>query len=180
MALTQAGEARQARWLSEDEAMAWRTFLAMRRALDRGVDRQLMQSSGLSIADYQLLVPLSEVDGQAMRARDLGREVDWERSRLSHQIRRMEQRGLLERRECPTDARGTIIALTELGRETVREVAPSHVDWVREHFVDVLSQDELQLLRQISERIIAAVQDDGCQETAANCCGEVARGPEGC
>ena len=119
--------------------------LAMRHALERAVDRQLTRESGLSAADYQLLVPLSEAPGTELRARDLGRDVDWERSRISHQIRRMEQRGLISRRDCPTDARGTVIALTEAGSAAIRDAAPSHVDWVRENFIDVLTPDEARL-----------------------------------
>src|SRR5579875_182839 len=149
-------------WLSEDEACMWRAFLRMRRALDRGVDRHLTECSGLSIADYQLLVPLSEAPGMRLRARDLGREVDWERSRLSHQIRRMEQRGLLERLECPTDARGTIIALTAAGAEAIRGAAPSHVTWVREHFIDLLTEEERLTLQAVAERVLARFAAEEC------------------
>lgn len=148
---------------------AWRSYLAMRRRLDRGLDRQLMQGSGLSIADYQLLVPLSESPGRALRARDLAREVDWERSRLSHQLRRMERRGLVERRECPTDARGTIIALTAAGAALIEAAAPAHVAWVREHFIDLLDEGELAGLAEIAERVVARLEADcepacGCEE----------------
>src|SRR5579875_1704848 len=149
-------------WLSEDEACMWRAFLRMRRALDRGVDRHLTECSGLSIADYQLLVPLSEAPGMRLRARDLGREVDWERSRLSHQIRRMEQRGLLVRRECPTDARGTVISLTDRGAAAIRVAAPGHVEWVREHFIDLLEPHELEVLARVAERVLGRFAAEGC------------------
>ncbi len=148
------------RWLSAGESQVWRTFLNMKRVLERGLDRQLVSSSGLSDADYQLLVPLSEAPDQAMRARELCRNVDWERSRLSHQIRRMEQRGLLARHDCPTDARGTVIALTERGAEAIREAAPAHVEWVRDHFIDILTADELDALGSISARVLEAVLAD--------------------
>ena len=156
------------RWLSEGEARAWRAFLTMRRALDRGLDRQLTLASGLSIADYQLLVPLSEAPANELRARDLGRLVDWERSRLSHQIRRMEQRGLIARRDCPTDARGTIIVLTSAGATAIRGAAPSHVDWVRSHFIDLMSREELEMLETISERVLERLAADGCSEADAD------------
>ncbi|MHB8245927.1 MAG: MarR family winged helix-turn-helix transcriptional regulator [Acidimicrobiales bacterium] len=149
------------RWLTECEAKVWRSFLEMGWALDRGLDRQLTQASGLSITDYQLLVPLSESTGRQMRARDLGREVGWERSRLSHQIRRMEARGLIERRDCPTDARGTIIILTASGADAIVNAAPSHVAWVRAHFIDLLSSQELETLRKIAERVLASVSSCG-------------------
>ncbi|MHB1987692.1 MAG: MarR family winged helix-turn-helix transcriptional regulator [Acidimicrobiales bacterium] len=160
------------RWLTERESSAWRAFLVMRRALDRGLDRQLSRDAGLSGADYQLLVPLSEAPDQALRARDLGREVDWERSRLSHQLRRMEQRGLISRQDCPTDARGTIIVLTALGVAAIKGAAPSHVNWVREHFIALLNDGELDLLRALSERVLSVLASEGCPEAA---CGE-----EGC
>lgn len=144
-------------WLDEEEARAWRSFLVMRRVLERGLDRQLTRDAGLSIADYQLLVPLAEAPERALRARDLGRHVDWERSRVSHQIRRMEQRGLIARQDCPTDARGTIIVLTEGGLKAIQEAAPAHVAWVREHFIDLLSRSELETLREISERVVEKV-----------------------
>jgi DNA-binding MarR family transcriptional regulator len=158
-----------ARWLSEDESRAWRLFLVMKRVLERGLDRQLMASSGLSGADYQLLVPLSEAPDRAMRARDLGRLVDWERSRLSHQIRRMERRGLLARHDCATDARGTVIVLTEEGASAIREAAPAHVAWVRDHFIDVMSPEELALLGRLSERVLEAVVADGACDAESAC-----------
>jgi len=159
----------QPRWLSEEEAGAWRAFLAMRHALDRAIDRQLTQASGLSAADYQLLVPLSEAPAKELRARDLGRDVDWERSRLSHQIRRMEQRGLISRSECPTDARGTMIALTDAGAAAISDAAPPHVDWVRENFIGLLTPAELVTLREISERVLGRLVAAGCSEAVEAC-----------
>jgi DNA-binding MarR family transcriptional regulator len=161
-----------ARWLDERETRAWRGYLAMRRALERGVDRQLTQESGLSSADYQLLVPLSEAPECGLRARDLGRGVDWERSRLSHQIRRMEQRGLIARKECPTDARGTLIVLTPAGRSAIEAAAPAHVRWVRANFIDLLTSEELEALGSISERVVDRLNEVGdveCGSEASNC-----------
>lgn len=159
-------------WLDVEEARFWRTYLRMRRELDRGADRQLTSCSGLSIADYELLVPLSEAPAMRLRARDLGREVDWERSRLSHQIRRMEQRGLIERLDCPTDARGTIIALTPAGAEAIRSAAPAHVEWVRGHFIDLLTPDERTVLGRFAERVLARFAAEGCSDLdGADACG---------
>ena len=97
------------RWLSEQEQRMWREFQGMRRHLDRALERDLMDRAALSAADFAVLVPLSEAPDRRLRARDLGRVLEWDRSRLSHQIRRMEQRELLTRSNCPTDARGTFI-----------------------------------------------------------------------
>src|ERR1700709_882272 len=101
----------QTRWLTAQEQRMWRSFHQMRRALDRGLERQLADGAGLSTADFEVLVPLSEAQQRRLRARDLGRMVSWDRSRLSHHLRRMEQRGLVERLDCPGDARGTITPL---------------------------------------------------------------------
>lgn len=164
-------------WLSEVESRAWRGYLAMRRALDRGVDRQLVRDSGLSVADYQLLVPLSEAPDGALRARDLGRGIDWERSRLSHQLKRMEQRGLILRRECPTDARGTVIVLTAAGRRAVEAAAPPHVEWVRANFIGLLTSDELAALTSIAERVLEHLgsADETCGNGPETCCEAAAR-----
>lgn len=142
----------ETRWLDQREARLWRAFYEMRRQLDRVIERQLTEA-GLSSADYELLVPLSEATGDEVRARDLGRVVGWDRSRLSHQLRRMEQRGLLRRRDCPTDARGTMIALTAAGRKAVEAAAPGHVATVRRHFVDLLSPTEIDVLSDVAIRV---------------------------
>lgn len=158
------------RWLDEEEARAWRSFLLMKRLLERGVDRQLMAESGLSAADYELLVPLSESPGRRLRPRDLGRAADWERSRLSHQLKRMEARGLIERQECPTDARGTVIVLTESGMAALEEAAPAHVAWVRDHFVDIVGRQDLSRLADIAERVagsLAQEREEACPARAA-------------
>jgi DNA-binding MarR family transcriptional regulator len=80
--------------------------------------------------------------------------VDWEKSRLSHHLTRMEQRGLVERRECPTDARGAFINLTPAGRRAIEGAAPQHVEAVREHFVDLLTEDEIDVLTRITDRVL--------------------------
>jgi DNA-binding MarR family transcriptional regulator len=100
-----------------------RSFDAMRRILDRAIDRQLLEA-GLSSADYDLLVPLSETPTHELRTRDLGRLVGWDRSRLSHHLRRMEQQGLISRHDCDDDARGTMITLTGEGLRAVKAAAP--------------------------------------------------------
>lgn len=140
------------RWLDEREATMWRTFVEMRRRLDIAIERQLTEA-GLSTADYEVLVPLSAALGDEIRARDLGRGIRWDRSRLSHQLRRMEQRGLIRRSNCPTDARGSMIALTLAGRKAVEAAAPGHVDTVRRHFVDLLTSKEIDVLTAVSTRV---------------------------
>src|SRR6266576_557345 len=133
----------QAHWLNEQEAHAWRSFLDLRRRIEAAINQQLSEDAGLSSVDYELLVPLSESPEGVLRARDLGRIVGWERSRLSHQVRRMERRGLVTREECVTDARGSMIRLTPEGRAAITAAAPEHVKVVRRYFLDPLTKDEI-------------------------------------
>ncbi len=156
----------QPQWLDERESKLWRAYLEMRSYLDLAIERQLAES-GLSSADYRLLVPLSEAAAEGVRARDLGRDVSWDRSRLSHQLRRMEQRGLIQRRNCPTDGRGTMVTLTEAGRKAVELAAPGHVEIVRRHFVDLLSTAEIDVLTTIATRVRNNIAD---AVPAPDCC----------
>jgi DNA-binding MarR family transcriptional regulator len=168
------------RWLNEDEARMWRSFRLMFMRLDQVVEAQLSNDSGLSGADYALLVPLSEATSDGLRARDLARGVFWDRSRLSHQLRRMQARGLVAKRDCPTDARGSIFTLTPSGRQAIEAAAPSHVETVRRVFVDVMTEDEIATLTAISQRVldrldkdlldrIEAEQCTGAESEAAEC-----------
>jgi DNA-binding MarR family transcriptional regulator len=143
----------ETRWLNDQEQRMWRGFQGMWRNLDRAVERDLMDGAALSAADFSVLVPLSEAPDRRLRARDLGGVLDWDRSRLSHQIRRMEQRELLTRSSCPTDARGTFIELTQHGWEKLRQAAPGHVQAVRANFFDVLTDADVVALDAISRRV---------------------------
>ena len=150
----------------------WRSFQGMWRNLDRTVERDLMDRAALSAADFSILVPLSEAPEHRLRARDLGLLLDWDRSRLSHQIRRMEQRELLTRSKCPTDARGTFIELTNHGWEMVQQAAPGHVQAVRANFFDVLTDADVVALEDIARRVndrIASLNldQDTCAKAAA-------------
>jgi DNA-binding MarR family transcriptional regulator len=149
------GVVTETRWLNEREALMWRAYVRMRRDLDTVIERQL-GDEGLSTADYELLVPLSEAPDRVLRVRDLGRGVRWDRSRLAHQLRRMENRGLVRRYGCPTDARGTMVELTDDGRALIEAAAPGHVDTVRRCFVDLLDAEEMAMITSIAERVSAA------------------------
>ena len=156
------------RWLDEREQRAWRGYTQMQHRLTKVLGRHLVRDSGLSSADYELLVPLSEAAHDQLRARDLARMVDWEKSRLSHQLTRMEQRGLVERRECPTDARGAFISLTAAGRAAIEGAAPQHVDAVREHFIDLLTESEIEILIGISERVLHRLEQPDVEALTAD------------
>ncbi|PPK63641.1 DNA-binding MarR family transcriptional regulator [Actinokineospora auranticolor] len=142
------------RWLDEREARVWMAYLALQRELHAAQERQLSRDSGLSIADYALLVPLSEAGDGLVRSRDLGAAVGWERSRLSHQISRMEKRGLVRRENCPDDARGCMVRLTDEGRAAITAAAPAHVDTVRHFFFDSLTDTEIDTLDSVFTRLL--------------------------
>lgn len=148
-------------WLDTREQRVWRAFLDVHRELLAELSRQLTRDAGLSGADYELLVPLSEAPEHRMRPRDLGLRVDWDRSRLSHQIRRMQQRGLVVREECCTDRRGAFIVLTGRGRQAIESAAPDHVRTVRRFFFDVLQPGEVETLTSIYERVLDQVRHQG-------------------
>ncbi|SDL14065.1 DNA-binding transcriptional regulator, MarR family [Nonomuraea maritima] len=129
-------------WLSPAEQRAWRTHLALNKLLLHRLDRELQEYS-LSLNDYEILVNLSESPDRRMRMSDLADATIQSRSRLSHQISRMEAKGLVRREDCRDDRRGTFAVLTDEGWETIQRVAPSHVLSVREHFVDRLTDEQL-------------------------------------
>jgi DNA-binding MarR family transcriptional regulator len=156
------------RWLDEREQRAWRGFTQLHRRLTKVLGQQLTRDSGLSAADYELLVPLSEAPDDRLRARDLARMVDWEKSRLSHHLTRMEQRGLVARRECPTDARGAFISLTAAGRRAIEGAAPQHVETVREHFIDLLTDDEIDILTGITDRVLGHLEQPCAEALTAD------------
>ena len=130
------------RWLTAEEQQAWRGWIAAHILLTDALDRDLKADHGLSMADYEILVRLSEAPDRELRMSDLADVTLSSRSRLSHQIARMEDAGWVRRRECPTDRRGTLAQLTEDGWELLVGAAPSHVRSVRRHLVDVLTSAE--------------------------------------
>jgi DNA-binding MarR family transcriptional regulator len=145
------------RWLDAREAHLWQSYRHLHRELAGALEAQLIRDSGLSGADYALLVPLSESPDGVLRTRDLGRAVGWERSRLSHQVSRMEKRGLVVREECETDARGSMVRLTEAGRAAIEGAAPGHVEAVRGYFFDHLSREEQATLTALMDRLLAGL-----------------------
>jgi DNA-binding MarR family transcriptional regulator len=148
----------ESRWRHEHEQRAWWAFLDLWRGLGSGMERQLAGSGG-SGADYQVLAPLAETPEQPVRPRDLTAATGWDRSRLAHQLRRMEQRGLIIRTGFASDRRGTLVQLTDTGRDALRRAAPGHVQWVKTHFIDLLTRDELDVLTAISERVVKRLNE---------------------
>ncbi|MEU6412483.1 MarR family transcriptional regulator [Microbispora sp. NPDC046933] len=142
------------RWLTPQEQRAWRAHLAAHRLLFLQLDREL-QGTGLSLNDYEILVNLSESPDRRMRMSELADATIQSRSRLSHQISRMEAAGLVTRQDCEDDRRGTFAVLTDHGWETIQRVAPDHVASVRRHFIDLMTPEQVSAL----ERIYAPVVD---------------------
>lgn len=142
------------RWLDEQENRAWRGYRRMRRLLDLELARELMQDAGLSEPDYDVLSDLSETPEQRLRLSELADRMLWSRSRLSHHISRMQQRGLVSREECATDGRGSVVVLTTAGRRAVEAAAPGHVAAVRRHLIDRLTPAEVAALGTLSQRVI--------------------------
>src|ERR1039457_6483717 len=134
------------RWLTEDEQQAWRATVHLSQLLLRQLDRDL-NVHGLNGHDYEILVELSEAPDNRLRMTELADATSQSRSRLSHQISRMESRGLVRRDTCEGDKRGTFAVLTEPGMDAIRRVAPDHVDNVRRHFIDRLSPRQLEEVR---------------------------------
>ncbi|AYY13225.1 MarR family transcriptional regulator [Actinobacteria bacterium YIM 96077] len=146
------------RWLDEREARAWRGYRQMRDLLDLQIARDLNQESGLSDADYTVLTVLSEAPGHRMRLIELARRTLWSKSRLSHQLSRMQRRGLVRREECekhPEDSRAIDAVLTAEGLRLMDEAAPRHVESVRRNFIDLLTPEQLDALGDGAEKVIA-------------------------
>lgn len=150
----------QVTWLSEAEQRAWRSYIRMQAELEARLNRRLHDRFGLSMADYEVLVHLSEAPEGELRLFELGRALEWEKSRLSHHLTRMEKRGLVERRECPSDGRGAFVALKPEGRAAIEVAAPGHVDDVRQFVVDALGPERLAALDDIAATVLDALAAD--------------------
>jgi len=143
----------QPNWLSPSEDRAWRAFRHASRELSVRLDRQLLQDSGLTGADYQVLAALSEHSTDRMPAQELCAQLHWEKSRLSHQVHGMEKKGLLAREANPADARSAMIRLLPAGSSAIVDAAPRHVETVRRDFVDLFTPAELEAFAKLNERI---------------------------
>lgn len=160
--------AEETRWLDADEQRAWRAMQQLGGPLASVLNRQLVRDSGLSSSDYEVLVVLSEAT-EPVRAGDLGRQTGWEKSRLSHHIKRMEARGLVRRQDCETDARGSFVVLTPTGRAAIEGAAPGHVHAVRRYVIDLLTPAQLAVLAEVGETVGAHLRGDleaACHDAA--------------
>ena len=142
-----------ARWLSAAEQRTWRSWLAADRLLLDRLDRQLQDDAGMSHADYEILVHLSEADGDRMRMSELAERALFSRSRLSHAVSRLERLDWVAREDCPTDRRGMYAVLTPTGRAALEGAAPGHVAAVRRFVFDALDPDDVAQLERLTTLI---------------------------
>lgn len=155
------------RWLSTDEQRAWRAYIESSKVLFDALDRQLQRDSDMPHAYYEILVALSEADGRAMRMSELAERTLSSRSRLSHAVARLEERGWVVREDCPTDRRGQIARLTDSGFQTLATAAHGHVSAVRDYLIDVLTPEQLEELATISQAIITKINGGGVPESSS-------------
>ena len=140
-------------WLNAREDRAWRAFIHAHQQIEMQLSRRL-QESGLSGADYEVLALLSALDGDRIAAHVLCNTLGWEKSRLSHHVRRMEKDGLVSREPNPDDARSTMVCLLPAGLDAIKRAAPRHVEDVRRNFIDLFTPAELDTLSILNERIL--------------------------
>ena len=141
--------------LDSTETRVWLGYRRMRALLDLRIARETMRDSGLSEADYDVLANLAAGPDQHCRINELASTMVWSKSRLSHQLTRMQQRGLVARQDCADDARGSVIVLTDAGRAAIEDAAPSHIASVRRNFFDLLSPEQLGRLEDFTNTVLA-------------------------
>lgn len=144
------------RWLDEDQQRVWRNYLAMVTRLQAAMNRQLQTECGLSLADYEVLVALS--DQGPLRIFELADELGWEQSRLSHQLARMRSRGLLDREGSDQDRRGAVIDITASGRRALSAAAPGHVELVQSVVFDGMSPAQLRAFDDLTATALARLE----------------------
>lgn len=144
------------RWLTESQQRVWRNYLAMVTRLESAMNRQLQADCGLSLADYEVLVALSE-QGE-LRVFELAEELGWEQSRLSHQLARMRTRSLVERQSSERDRRGAVVDITATGRRSLAAAAPGHVELVRSVVFDGMTPSQLRALDELTRTALVRLE----------------------
>lgn len=147
------------RWLTPEQQVAWRAYRDGTALLMDALGRELDEDAGLSLAEYEVLVRLSEAPERTLRMSELAGELAHSRSRLTHTIRRMEEAGLVARHPCAADARGVNCTMTDAGWHRIVDVAPAHVASVREHLVDVLTDEQLRALGSAMDVVAHALRE---------------------
>ncbi|HET9897990.1 MAG TPA: MarR family transcriptional regulator [Streptosporangiaceae bacterium] len=158
-------------WLTAEEQRIWRSFLTACQALFGSIDAQLLHDSGLPHGYYEILVHLSEAPDRALRMSQLATASTFSKSRLSHAVSRLEERGWVIRLDCPTDRRGQVARLTDEGYAMLGAAAPGHVEQVRRALIDALTPEQVRQLGEISSAIAAAAKSScaGSEGVSASC-----------
>jgi DNA-binding MarR family transcriptional regulator len=138
------------RWLDAQEMRAWRGLIGTNRLLFEQINRELQRRSGMSAADYEVLVRLSEAPERRLRMSELATQTLSSKSRLSHQVSRLERLEWVRREECPTDRRGAFAVLTDEGLAVLTEAAKGHVGDVRRHLFEHLTPEQVTVLAELT------------------------------
>lgn len=146
----------QTRWLDDEEQELWRLLLGAVRKINRGMDETLKAGGEVSASEFAVLVALSEAPEQHLRLHELCTQLEWDRSRASHQVTRMEKRGLLYKEPDAVDARGINVCVTHVGIEHLRRAAPEHVESVRRMVFDHLQPEDVPALRRFFNGVLQA------------------------
>lgn len=141
-------------WLNDREMEVWRRWLRVQTELPAALGRDMARDSSLSLQDFETLVVLSEAPEERLRISALADQMHWERSRLSHHLRRMSARGLVAKEDCKEDGRGSFVALTPAGRAALEAAAPGHVRAVRGLFLEGMTDEDLTVLGRFLERVL--------------------------
>jgi DNA-binding MarR family transcriptional regulator len=144
----------ETRWLDAEEQKAWRAWLYSSQLLNERLNAELQHGTGIPHAYYEILVQLSETPGRMLRMSDLADRCLSSRSRLSHAVARLEERGWIRRQVCEEDGRGQLAILTDDGFEALEAAAPIHVESVRRHLFDQLSPQQVAAMRDIGETLL--------------------------
>ncbi|AYY15278.1 MarR family transcriptional regulator [Actinobacteria bacterium YIM 96077] len=134
----------------------------MQGTLNARLNRQLQNDSNMTLSEFEVLVRLTDVPEEYLTVSELAQALEWEKSRVSHQVTRMERRGLVQRTSCPTDARSAHVVLTACGRKAIEAAAPGHVEAVRRLFLDELTTEQLTTLETLATQVLARIEaEDG-------------------
>lgn len=147
-------------WLSPDAQHLWRRWLRLNALLPAALHRELQADAGLSLPDFEVLVQLTDTPEGRVRVTDLARELNWERSRVSHHVTRMEGRGLVERSECSEDGRVAWVVLTKKGRAAIERAAPGHAATVRRLIFDDLNAHEFAVMNGVFDKVLGRLNND--------------------
>jgi DNA-binding MarR family transcriptional regulator len=126
----------------------------MQMRLEAEMARDLAADSELSLPDYGILIFLTDQPEGRLRLYELVQGLGWEQSRVSKQVSRMQERGLVEKVRCSTDRRGWHVQVTDEGRKAIEAAAPSHLATVRRSFIDHVSPEELEVIADVAERVL--------------------------